>query len=284
MMLNSDAPLGLIAGLGQLPVHVANAVQARGQDIHVIRLKGFVEPELEGFPGEIIGVAEVGKILKSLKRAGCKDVCFCGIVKRPDFAALKPDMKGMALLPKVVSAARKGDDALLRLLVDTFESEGFSVIGPDVAGGSLLAPVGTLVGLEPTGQILADLKKAAYIASETGRLDIGQGAIVCDGLVLCVEGQEGTDQMLARCAMLDPALLGTATERRGVLVKRPKPMQERRIDLPAIGVRTVEGAAKAGLAGIGFEAGGALLLEEASVRQRAEALGVFLYGFDKAWP
>lgn len=278
------APLGILAGLGDLPVQVAQAATARGQGVHILRLKGFVEPKLADYAGEIVGIAEIGKIFKALRKAGCEDVCFAGIIKRPDFAALKPDLKGVSLLPKVLNAARKGDDALLRTLVETFESEGFRVIGADEAAGNLRANAGLIAGPDTLAAHMDDLRKAARIASESGRLDIGQGAIVCDGLVLCVEAQEGTDRMLRRCADLDAELLGTPTNRRGVLVKRPKPIQERRIDLPAIGVRTVEGAAAAGLAGIGFEAHGALLLDEAAVRAKADELGLFLYGFPKDWP
>ena len=277
------APLGLIAGLGELPVQVAAAAVARGQGVYVLRLKGFVEPQLDSYDGEIVGIAEIGKIFKAFRKAGCEDVCFAGIVKRPDFRTLKPDLKGVSLLPKVLNAARKGDDALLRTLVETFESEGFRVIGADEAAGNLRASAGLIAGPDSVADHMDDLRKAAQIASESGRLDIGQGAIVCDGLVLCVEAQEGTDKMLRRCAELDAELLGTPTNRRGVLVKRPKPIQERRIDLPAIGVKTVEGAAAAGLAGIGFEADGALLLDEASVRAKADELGLFLYGFPKDW-
>lgn len=282
-MTETLAPLGLIAGLGDLPVQVAEAVQARGQGLYVLRLKGFEEPALAHLPGETVGIAEFGKVIRSFKDAGCKQVCFAGIVKRPDFAALKPDMKGMMLLPKVLSAARKGDDALLSLMVRTFEEEGFEVIGADEASGLLRAREGILACREPSASELDDLKKAAEIAGEMGRLDIGQGAIVCDGLVLCVEAQEGTDRMLQRCAALDPELIGTPEARKGVLVKRPKPQQERRIDLPTIGVATVESAAKAGLAGIGVEAGGALLIDEAAIKQKADELGLFVYGFPKAW-
>lgn len=278
------AQLGILAGLGDLPVQVAQAAIARGQGVYILRLKGFVEPKLADYAGEIVGIAEIGKIFKALRKAGCEDVCFAGIIKRPDFAALKPDLKGVSLLPKVLNAARKGDDALLRTLVETFESEGFRVIGADEAAGNLRADAGLIAGPDTVAAHMEDLRKAAKIASESGRLDIGQGAIVCDGLVLCVEAQEGTDRMLRRCADLDAELLGTPTNRRGVLVKRPKPIQERRIDLPAIGVRTVEGAAAAGLAGIGFEAHGALLLDEAAVRAKADELGLFLYGFPKDWP
>lgn len=276
-------PLGIIAGLGQLPVQVAEAAEARGQGVFIVRLKGFVEPALARFPGATIGVAEIGKVMKAFKQAGCQQLCFAGIVKRPDFGDLKPDMKGMSLLPKVIAAARKGDDALLRTMIETFESEGFEVIGADQAAGTLVEETGTLAGPQPSEQNLADLRKAAHVAAETGRLDIGQGAIVCDGLVLCVEAQEGTDAMLARCATLDASSRGTPEARRGVLVKRPKPIQDRRVDLPTIGLKTVEGAAAAGLAGIGFEAGGGLLIDRDTVLARAAELGLFIYGFPQDW-
>ncbi|MEM7492559.1 MAG: UDP-2,3-diacylglucosamine diphosphatase LpxI [Pseudomonadota bacterium] len=277
------APLGLIAGLGDLPVQVAQAATASGQGVHVLRLKGFEEPRLSVFPGDVVGIAQLGRVFKAFKSVGCKQVCFAGIVKRPDFSALKPDMTGIGLLPRVLNAARKGDDALLRVLIEAFEKEGFEVIGAEQVTGTLQAGEGLIAGSNPSELVLADLKKAAEIASDLGRHDIGQGVIVCDGLVLCVEAQEGTDAMLARCSTLDVALRGTPEARRGVLVKRPKPIQDRRIDLPTIGVATLEGAAKAGLAGIGFEAGGALLIGGDALIEKAEALDLFLYGFPKDW-
>lgn len=277
------APLGIIAGLGDLPVQVAQAATERGQGVFVLRMKGFEEPALASYPGTVAGVAEIGKAIKELKQAGCQQVCFAGIVKRPDFQSLKPDLKGISLLPKAISAAREGDDALLSFMINVFESEGFDVIGADQAAQSLTVDAGMLAGAEPTDQHLEDLKKAAQVATEMGRLDIGQGAIVAYGLVLCVEAQEGTDEMLRRCADLPSQIRGSSATRAGVLVKRPKPQQERRIDLPTIGITTVELAAEAGLAGIGFEAEGALIINAEQVKERAEALGLFLYGFPMDW-
>ena len=277
------APLGIIAGLGDLPVQIAEAAVERGQGVYVLRLKGFEEPALADFPGEIAGVAELGKAFKAFRNAGCVQVCFAGIVKRPDFQALKPDLKGISLLPKAIAAARDGDDALLRFMIDVFETEGFEVIGADEAAGSLTVQAGVFAGSAPTEFQIEDLKKAAAIAARMGQLDIGQGAIVANGLVLCVEAQEGTDEMLRRCAALPTQIRGSKGTPLGVLVKRPKPQQERRIDLPTIGLNTIERAAEAGLAGIGFEAEGALLLNAEALRARAEQLGLFLYGFPKDW-
>ncbi|MEL6858929.1 MAG: UDP-2,3-diacylglucosamine diphosphatase LpxI [Pseudomonadota bacterium] len=277
------APLGIIAGLGDLPVQVADAAIERGQGVYVLRLKGFVEPALDTYPGSIAGVAELGKAFKAFKTAGCEQICFAGIVERPDFKDLKPDLKALPHLPKAIAAAREGDDALLRFMVGLFEQEGFEIIGADEAAQLLTVQAGTLTERAPSDEGLSDLKKAAQVALEIGRMDIGQGAIVARGLVLCVEAQEGTDAMLDRCAQLPERLRGSPAERVGVLVKRPKPQQERRIDLPTIGCTTVEKVAAAGLAGIGLEADGALILNADRVRARADELGVFVHVFAKDW-
>jgi UDP-2,3-diacylglucosamine hydrolase len=275
-----STPLGLIAGLGDLPVAIAENAVASGQGVHVLRLKGFEEPRLASYPGSVVGLGEVGAVIARLKDAGCRDIVFAGIVHRPNFSDLKLDFKGVALLPKVLSEARKGDDALLRVLVAEFERSGFNVIGSDQAHAALLAPAGLIAGPSPTEAALADIEIAARVALASGALDIGQACIVCDGLVLAVEAQEGTDEMLRRCTALPAEIRGRPGARRGVLVKRPKPVQERRIDLPTTGVSTVELAAAAGLSGIGVEAGGALMLNRSAMSAKAVELGLFLYGFD----
>ena len=129
---------------------------------------------------------------------------------------------------------------------------------------------------------MRDLVQAARVAGAIGALDIGQGAVVCDGLVLAVEAQEGTDAMLQRVALLPASVRGAPDARRGVLVKRPKPIQERRIDLPVIGLQTLEAAAAASLAGIAVEAHGALVARRADLVAAADAAGLFVYGFTRA--
>jgi UDP-2,3-diacylglucosamine hydrolase len=270
--------LGMIAGLGELPVSLAEAADQEGREIYVLRLKGFEEPRLAEYPGDVVGFGEVGRQLRLLKAAGCRELVFAGRVARPDFRAIKLDWRGARLLPRVIRAARDGDDALLRVLVDTFAGEGFRVIGAEEVHGDLCAAEGLLAGPEPGPDHRADIARAMAVAGEIGRLDIGQGCVVCDGLVLAVEAQEGTDAMLERCARLAPEIRGTKQNRRGVLAKRPKPIQERRIDLPTIGVSTVERAAAAGLAGIAVEAGGALVMARREVEAAAARLGVFVIG------
>jgi DUF1009 family protein len=273
--------LGLIAGGGALPLNIALQCQAVGRPLFVVRLKGIADPYMTPFDGADIGLAELGKTIKALKNAGCEAVCLAGIVKRPDWGALKPDLRGLKALTGAVAAARGGDDALLSFLVKEFESDGFTVEGAHEIAAGLTLPAGPLSALSPTLEQMRDVYKAFAVAGEIGRMDIGQGAVVCEGLVLAVEAQEGTDAMLVRCAGLPLELRGSPQARRGAIAKRPKPMQEQRVDLPAIGIQTIENAAQAGLAGVVGEAGKVLVLDRAEVIAAADRLGVFVYGLTR---
>jgi DUF1009 family protein len=272
--------LGLIAGGGDLPARIAARCEAEGRGIFIIRLAGFADEHLVRWPGAEFGMAEIGRILKMMKAEGCEAVCLAGYVNRPDFKTLKPDFKGATLLPGIVAAATKGDDALLRKILSVFEAEGYAVEGADdILGGEALA-AGALGAVSPTAEQLADLKKALHVAEKSGELDIGQGAVVCDGLVLAVEAQEGTDEMLRRVAGLPADLHGAPGALKGALGKAPKPIQDLRVDMPVIGSRTIELAATAGLAGIGGFAGRLIIIDHAALVEAADRLGLFVWGVE----
>jgi DUF1009 family protein len=279
-MVDGGGRLGVIAGGGDLPRRLAEHARASGRDVFVMGVAGFAEPALVAdFGGVMLAIGETGRQIDALKKAGCGELVFAGIVKRPDFEHLKLDMRGALLLPKIIAAAGKGDDALLRVVLGSFEDAGFRVIGADDVLSDLLAPAGALGRNAPREADWIDIRRAAQVAAASGALDIGQGAVSCGGLVLAVEAQEGTDRMLARCADLPAEIRGSSQARRGVLVKRPKPIQERRIDLPTIGIQTIQGAAEAGLAGVAVEAGAALVMKRQEVIALADSLGLFVYGF-----
>ncbi|WP_269713410.1 UDP-2,3-diacylglucosamine diphosphatase [Caulobacter sp. NIBR2454] len=276
--------LGLIAGGGTLPAEIANHCRSAERPFAVMRLRGFSGPEMRDFPGVDVGLGELGKCIKALKDAGCEAVCFAGNVSRPDFSSLKPDLRGLAALPGIVAAAKNGDDALLRKILAEFEKEGFAIEGAHEVVAGLTLPIGRLGAHSPTEGDGADIARALEVAREIGRLDVGQGCVVCRGLVLAVEAQEGTDAMLRRVADLPEALRGSSERLRGVLAKAPKPIQETRVDLPTIGVATVQRAARAGLAGIVGEAGRLIVLDREAVIAMADELGLFILGMEPARP
>lgn len=271
-------PLGLIAGSGGLPVEVVRACAARGRRVFVIRLARDNAPEIAGADGIDAGIGELGRALEALRRAGCASVCFAGIVPRPDFRSLKPDLRGMAALPRVLPAAAKGDDALLRAVLGEFEREGFTIESPDAVAGDLTIGEGALGAVRPGPEHALDIERALSAARMLGVMDAGQAAVSAGGVILALEAQEGTAAMLLRCAELPASLRGRAGARLGVLAKTPKPIQDRRVDLPTIGLSTVEAAAEAGLAGIAGEAGALIVIDREAVVDAADRLGLFIVG------
>ena len=274
--------LGLIAGGGDLPIVLAEHCAAIGCDYFVARIEPFANAALERHPGVTLNLGEMGGRMQALKSAGVDAVVLIGQVPRPDLSQLKLDERAQAMIPAFLAAAGKGDDALLRLLLEEHEREGFRVLGAEDVMGDLLAPAGIWGAMAPSDAQRKDIVKAARIAAAIGSFDVGQGVVVAGGVPLAVEAQEGTDAMLARVASLPTSVRGAPENRRGVLVKRPKPIQERRIDLPTVGPTTLQGVAAAGLAGIAVEAHGALAVRRDDMIAEANRLGIFLYGFTGA--
>jgi len=282
-----DMKVGLIAGQGALPRHVVLGAHAADINICVATISGFADTDAflnldRAITSQSFGLAEFGKITRYFSTHACTHICFAGYVKRPNFLTLKPDMKGLRRLPGAIKAAQDGDNALLSYVLNIFEDDGFEIISPQDLCKHLLLPEGHLGAVRMGKAHRDDAQKACEIAREIGRLDIGQGAVVCHGLVLAVEAQEGTDAMLERVSALSPSIRGVNANgsegRAGVLAKMIKPGQETRVDLPVIGVETVNHAAQAGLAGIVAEGGRAFVIDHDAVINAANTVGMFIAG------
>jgi len=272
--------LGIIVGAGDLPIAIARAAQSEGRQVFLLGLEGITDPKaIEPFPHGFTGLGELGRAIKLLRGADCSEITFAGKVSRVEFGKLKLDAKGAMALPRIVAAAVKGDDSLLRALLSMFEREGFRVTGSADVARDLLAPAGPLGKLKPGNEDETDILQGLRVVQAMGALDIGQAAVVCRGLVLAVEAAEGTDAMLTRVASLPETLRGTLSQRKGVMVKTVKPHQERRVDLPVVAARTVELVAAAGLSGLAIQAEGVLLVDRGKVAATADRLGVFVHGF-----
>jgi DUF1009 family protein len=268
-------PLGILAGGGPLPGRVAAAAAAAGRPVFLIGFEGFAEaPVLAPYPHEMVRLGAAGRMLSLLRAHGCADLVLIGPVKRPSIFDLRPDAEGARILARIGRAAFAGDDGLLAAVVRVLAEDGFNVIGAHEILSEAVGQKGQLGAVAPDAAAMGDIRRGVAVAQALGRVDVGQGCVVQQGIVLCVEAIEGTDAMLARAAGLARPGAG------GVLVKLVKPGQDRRADLPAIGPGTVRAAAAAGLRGIAFEAGGTLLTDRAALLTAADAAGLFLLGID----
>jgi lipid-A-disaccharide synthase len=276
--------LGILAGSGELPVRIIQACQDAGRDYFVIAFEGQTDPELlkilgnnHDVPHAWVRLGAAGTALKKLHEAGVDELVMAGAIKRPGLKDLRPDLWATKFFA-TSGAASLGDDGLLKALIKTLEGEGFRVVGVDQLLPDILAPAGVYGVLSPNEQAQADLDAALKGALSIGAQDKGQGAISFQGQVIVYEDEQGTDAMIGRFATMREAASG------GVLVKVSKPGQESRADLPTIGVSTIEAAAKAGLQGIGVEAGKALVVNKEAVVAVANRHGLFVTGINTETP
>jgi hypothetical protein len=266
---------GILAGGGRLPGQVAAAARAAGREVFLIGLEGFADPAvLAPWPNETIRILAAGRIIAALREHGCKDLVLVGPVRRPSLLGLRPDAEGARILARIGRAAFLGDDGLLAAVVRVFAEEGFRVLGAHDILAEAIGPAGLLSRTAPDARAMADIQRGVAVARALGAVDVGQGCVVQQGIVLAVEAAEGTDAMLARCAGLTWPGPG------GVLVKLVKPGQDRRTDLPTIGPDTIRGAIAASLRGVAFEAGGTILAQRDEAIAAADAAGLFLLGLD----
>lgn len=267
--------LGILAGGGPLPGRVAAAAQSAGREVFVVGFLDYAESAvIGGYPHEYIRVGAAGRILAALREHRCKEICLVGPVRRPSLLDLRPDREGTRILARVGRAAFGGDDGLLAAVVRVFGEEGFSVVGAHEILTEALGGAGPLGRVRADAAADADIARGVAVVRALGSVDVGQGCVVQQGIVLAVEAIEGTDQMLARAK--DLARPGPG----GVLVKLVKPGQDRRADLPTIGPQTIIAAAASGLRGVAFEAGGTLLTDRQGCIDEADRAGLFLLGLD----
>lgn len=274
-----EGPLALICGGGSLPLAVADFVAASGRRVVLFPLHGAAEgTSVERHRHHWIYIGQIGKFLRLARAEGCRDVVFIGALVRPSIWQVHPDLKGLTFLRRTLAAYRGGDNHLLSSMGKVLEGEGFRLLGAHEVAPQIVMPEGALGRVQVTDRDRADIALGLDYLHAAGPFDVGQAVIVAGRHVLAVEAAEGTDGMIARMVEMRGngrvrAALGT-----GVLVKAPKPNQDRRFDLPSIGPKTVEGAARAGLAGIAVAAGETIIAEPAQLIAAADKAGIFVFG------
>ncbi|MEK6216703.1 MAG: UDP-2,3-diacylglucosamine diphosphatase LpxI [Boseongicola sp.] len=261
--------LAVIAGRGKLP---AALVEGMKQLPFIASLEGFAPDFL--VPDRTFRLEHLGTLISELKALGVTEVCFVGAISRPKIDPSQFDSETLPLVPRMIAALQAGDDGALRIVLEIFEEAGLTIRAADEFAPTLLPRSGVITARRIDDEHRADAKRAEEIVAGLGSLDIGQSCVVHRGQALAIEGSFGTDWMLQ-------SLVNRPGGQGGLFYTASKPGQDRRIDLPVIGVDTVAGVAKAGLAGIVIETNGVMVLDLSVVERAADEAGLFLWVRDQ---
>lgn len=258
--------IGLIAGAGDLPLLVLDALQQSRKPYFVIPVQGYANDECYNqHPHHWLKMTEIIQSLSLLKAENVSHLMMAGKVERPSLLRLRPFWYSLWMLLRIGCVYFKGDDALFKAVVSVLKSEGFQILGVDEILQDLLAPEGYLTETKATS--FEEITYAASQAREFGRSDRGQAVLTKAGKLLATEERAGTAAMIQHHAV-----------KGSVLAKMKKPNQERRVDLPTIGPETIKDAVAAGCSGIVVEAGQSFILHKEEVIKLANEHQLFIYG------
>jgi DUF1009 family protein len=277
-------PVAILAGSGKLPLQLVERLERQGRDHRILAFRGFVEPQVRRRAHATLDLLDLKAILATLESWQPSAVTLVGAVSRPGPSALLGAYSLLRNQGEVRDLIARGDDQVLRGAIGLLEDHGHRVVGAHELAPDLLVARDLRSDRAPSEDDRLAIAVGLDLLAGLSTFDIGQAAIVARRRVLAIEGPEGTDRMLNRVRRLRGSWFGTRASREGgVLVKAAKLGQDLRVDMPAVGPRTVVEVARAGLAGIAMGAGSTLLLDQDESLRAADRLRVFLVVVDLPW-
>jgi len=268
--------VGLIAGEGNFPLEVAQSISQKNIEVFIVALKNITSKDIERYPHIWIRMGQIGKAIQALKENNCEELILIGGVKKPNVWLLKPDFGALKLFFKLVILPSKGDASILKTLLKFLEIDNkFKVVGAEKYIPHLLMSEGLLAGEKIDKQTHIDIDIAIANCINIGFKDIGQACVVVNGEIIASEDVSGTDNMLRNLISKEIKF-----SKKGVLVKLTKPIQDKRVDLPVIGMQTINLVKEIGLRGIAIENRLSFILEKEQVIKFANDNEIFIYGFN----
>jgi len=266
--------VGLIAGDGSFPLEVAKSISQKNKEIFIIAIKGSASKDIERYPHLWIRIGQIGKAIRALKENNCKELILIGGVKKPNVWLLNPDFGALKLFFKLIVLPIKGDASILKTLLNFLEKDNkFKVVGAEKYISYLLMSKGLIAGEKINEQANIDIDIAVENCKNIGSKDIGQACVVVNGQIIASEDSSGTDKMLRGIISKEIRF-----HNEGVLVKLAKPIQDRRVDLPAIGMQTIKLAKEIGLCGIAIEEKSSFISNKERVLKFANKNNIFIFG------
>lgn len=271
---HKDKKIALFAGALDLPFYTRDALRKNGWDVFVIGLKNFYDKRLN--PDLVIRVGGGGTAARKLKKLGINTLTFVGALGHPNLSDIRPDWWTLTALFKILKNQR-GYDSMAVAFTSVLEGRGYKVVAAqDLAPELTFEKAGVLTRTKPTRTDKKNIERAIEVSHVIGKQDIG-ASVVVDKQVIAVEAAEGTAKMLERVITMRQ----NRKKISGVFAKMTKPGQDLRIDIPAIGVDTVNAVADAKLRGIVVNTKTCFVVNKPAVIKTANERKIFIIAIDE---
>jgi len=266
--------IAIVAGEGLLPRQIYDACVKRGVECCVVGLLGFINPEIfYGVNYKVFSTHKINKILKYLNDLGIKHLVLAGGVRRKGMSKLFMDTKGAKLFARILRYGFS-DNAALLSIIKFFEKEGFTIIPPEEIAPEIIMQRGNITdSVVINDAAMDDVRQGVKILRGIAQFDAGQSLVIQRGLILGVEASEGTDALIKRCGEIKQDI-----SQKPILIKIAKAKQDKRVNLPYVGPRTIECMDKHGFGGIVLESNLTFVLNKAQTTYQANKKGIFIYG------
>lgn len=276
-------PVVVMAGSGKLPVHVVEHLESTGRNFRVLAFKGYAAAPLRRRADAVVDLLDFGTMRAQLESWSPSAVTVVGAIRRPTTNRLLRAYAGITATQTAKEGAARGDDKMFSGALSILESWGHTVLGAHEINPDLLADRGLVSRIAMTAGAEASIELGLRLLTTLSPFDMGQAVVIAGQRVLAVEGPEGTDFMLKRVRGINRVRFLQRKRNGGILIKTAKQGQDLRIDMPAIGPRTMAMAAHAGLSGVAVGARSTLVLDRAETLRQAEKLGLFLTTVELPW-
>lgn len=265
--------LCLIIGSGKLPLEILKYYKEEEVFVIILKEANVFPEDFKNFKTETLSVFKVGKIMKTIKAHKIRDVCFVGGIKKPSFSGIKPDFTGLFLLLKLLKLKLKGDDAVLKTIINFVEKKGFSIKSVSEVSPEIIINAGIFTEKKPSSAEEKNYNLGFEILEGISKFDIGQAIVIQEGVVIGIEAVEGTDALIERGGKLK-----YSSKNPPILIKSAKLNQTLKIDMPVIGLKTIENLAKNGFSGVAVKAGSSIIIEKEACIDFANKHNLFIIG------
>ena len=246
--------IGLFFGDSDFPIKILNKVKKNKKKYFIIDLSKNSKFKKDKNSYRV-SIGQFGKIINLLNKKKCKKVLFAGKVAKPKFSKLKLDLKGIYYIPRIIKSSKLGDAAILKEIVKILKEQKIKTINSLAFNPELTLKKGNHTKLKPNKNDKIDINKAIKTLNKLGKYNFSQGTVVRNNKIIAIEGRDGTEKMIKKCK-------NKKFRNNGVLVKFPKKKQDLRIDLPTVGLKTLNQCKSAGLKGIVLKSNQNVFLEK----------------------